>query len=100
MRSCQVPISAAANASFTTIEGLSRGGDHPCQRAWVEADVAQCGYCQPGMILEAAALLLKKARPSDADIDAALDDHVCRCGTYQRIRKAVHRASEISGGAR
>ena len=100
VRSCQVPISAAAQRSFTTIEGLSRDGSHACQKAWLEVDVAQCGYCQPGMILEAVALLSRKPRPADADIDEALDDHVCRCGTHVRIRRAVHRASELSGGAR
>ncbi|MGH9366370.1 MAG: (2Fe-2S)-binding protein [Thermoanaerobaculia bacterium] len=95
--SCQVPVSVAAGGRFTTIEGLSRDGSHPCQRAWIEQDVAQCGYCQPGMILEAASLLSKKPRPTDADIDAAFADHVCRCGTYQRIRRAVHRAVELQG---
>jgi aerobic-type carbon monoxide dehydrogenase small subunit (CoxS/CutS family) len=97
--SCQVPVSAAAGGRFTTIEGLSKDGGHPCQRAWIEEDVAQCGYCQPGMILEAASLLARKARPSDPEIDAAFSGHVCRCGTYQRVRRAVHRAAEI-GGAR
>jgi isoquinoline 1-oxidoreductase alpha subunit len=99
VRACQVSISAAAGGRFTTIEGLSSDGGHPCQRAWIEEDVAQCGYCQSGMILETAALLSRKPRPADADIDAALGDHVCRCGTYQRIRRAVRRASEL-GGAR
>jgi aerobic-type carbon monoxide dehydrogenase small subunit (CoxS/CutS family) len=100
VRSCQVPISAAAGRSFTTIEGLSRDGSHACQKAWLEVDVAQCGYCQPGMILETVALLSRKSRPADADIDEVLNDHVCRCGTHQRIRRAVHRASELAGGAR
>lgn len=100
VRSCQVPISAAAGGRFTTIEGLSRDGGHPCQRAWLEEDVSQCGYCQAGMILEAAALLSKTARPTDAEIDAAFGDHVCRCGTYLRVRRAVARASELAGGAR
>jgi isoquinoline 1-oxidoreductase subunit alpha len=100
VRSCQIPISAAAGLRFTTIEGLSRGGSHPCQKAWLEVDVPQCGYCQPGMILEAVALLSKKPRPTDSDIDEALEDHVCRCGTHLRIRRAVHRASELAGGAR
>jgi isoquinoline 1-oxidoreductase alpha subunit len=99
MRSCQVPISAAAGNRFTTIEGLSPDGGHPCQKAWLAEDVAQCGYCQPGMILEAAALLARTPRPSDADIDRAFDGHVCRCGTYPRIRRAVRRASAL-GGAR
>jgi len=100
VRSCQLPISAAAGGRFTTIEGLSRDASHPCQRAWLEVDVAQCGYCQPGMILETVALLSRKARPGDEDIDAALDDHVCRCGTQQRLRQAVHRASELAGETR
>jgi isoquinoline 1-oxidoreductase subunit alpha len=100
MQSCQTPISVAAGGRFTTIEGLSKDGSHPCQRAWLEEDVAQCGYCQPGMILEAASLLGRKARPSDSDIDTAFAGHVCRCGTYPRIRRAVRRASELAGGAR
>jgi isoquinoline 1-oxidoreductase alpha subunit len=98
--SCQTPISAAAGKRFTTIEGLSPDGTHPCQRAWIEGDVAQCGYCQPGMILEAAALLSGKPRPTDGDVDAAFSGHVCRCGTYGRIRRAVRRAGELAGGAR
>jgi aerobic-type carbon monoxide dehydrogenase small subunit (CoxS/CutS family) len=93
VRSCQLPASAAAGQSFTTIEGLSADGSHPCQRAWIEEDVAQCGYCQAGMILTAAALLDTHPRPSDADIDTAFDPMVCRCGTYSRIRRAVHRAA-------
>jgi aerobic-type carbon monoxide dehydrogenase small subunit (CoxS/CutS family) len=100
VRSCQVPVSMAPGKRITTIEGLSGDGSHACQRAWLEVDVAQCGYCQPGMILEAAALLARKPRPADEDIDSAFGDHVCRCGTHQRIRRAVHRASELSGGAR
>jgi len=93
-RSCQVPVSAAAGRRVTTIEGLAENGDHPCQRAWLEEDVAQCGYCQPGMIMEMAALLARPARPSEADVDAAIDDHVCRCGTYARIRRAARRAMD------
>ena len=100
LQSCQVPVSASAGKSFTTIEGLSRAGDHPCQRAWLEEDVAQCGYCQPGMILEAAALLARAPRPTDADMDRAFAGHVCRCGTHARIRRAVRRASELAGGVR
>ena len=84
---------------MTTIEGLSKDGNHPCQTAWIEEDVAQCGYCQTGMIMAAAALLRKKPRPTDADIDAALGDHVCRCGTYTRIRRAVHAAARAGAGA-
>jgi isoquinoline 1-oxidoreductase subunit alpha len=99
VRSCQVPVSAAAGHRVTTIEGLSRDGSHPCQRAWVEEDVAQCGYCQPGMIMEAAALLSRVSRPTDADVDDAFRGHVCRCGTWQRLRRAVHRAAG-QGGAR
>jgi len=99
VRSCQVPIAAAAGRRFTTIEGLSPDGSHPCQRAWIEEDVAQCGYCQPGMILAAAALLERTPRPTDRDVDAVFGEHVCRCGTYARVRKAVRRAS-AAGGAR
>jgi aerobic-type carbon monoxide dehydrogenase small subunit (CoxS/CutS family) len=104
VRSCQVPIAEAAGRRFTTIEGLSPDGSHRCQRAWIEEDVAQCGYCQPGMILAAAALLDRSPRPSDAEVDAVFDEHVCRCGTYNRIKKALHRASANAnaniGGAR
>jgi isoquinoline 1-oxidoreductase alpha subunit len=92
-RSCQVPVSQAAGKNYVTIEGLSAKGDHPCQVAWLEEDVAQCGYCQAGMIMEVAALLKRNPVPTDAEINAALGDHVCRCGTYQRIRRAVHRAA-------
>ena len=93
LRSCQVAVGEAAGHRVTTIEGLSRDGTHPCQRAWLEEDVAQCGYCQPGMILEAAALLARNGKPSDAEVDQALGGHVCRCGTWQRMRRAVHRAA-------
>jgi isoquinoline 1-oxidoreductase alpha subunit len=96
VRSCQVPIAEAAGRRFTTIEGLSADGSHRCQRAWIEEDVAQCGYCQPGMILAAAALLEKTPRPTDAQVDSVFDEHVCRCGTYARIRKAIRRAGETS----
>jgi isoquinoline 1-oxidoreductase subunit alpha len=97
-RSCQVTVEAVASANgrVTTIEGLSKDGSHPCQAAWVAEDVAQCGYCQAGMIMSAAALLAKKPRPTDSDIDAALGDHVCRCGTYSRIRSAVHAAAKAA----
>lgn len=94
VRACQIPISDAAGKSYTTIEGLSKNQSHPCQRAWLEEDVAQCGYCQPGMIMTAAALLKEKPRPTDDDIDLAMSDSVCRCGTYQRIRSAIHRAAK------
>jgi len=93
VRSCQIAVSQAVGKSYTTIEGLSDAGDHPCQRAWIEEDVAQCGYCQPGMIMTAAALIRDKPHPTDADIDSALSDSVCRCGTYQRMRRAIHRAA-------
>jgi isoquinoline 1-oxidoreductase alpha subunit len=93
VRSCQVPVSLAAAHRVTTIEGLSPDGGHPCQRAWLEEDVAQCGYCQPGMIMAAAALLAAKPRPSDAEIEATMSELVCRCGSYARIRKAIARAS-------
>jgi aerobic-type carbon monoxide dehydrogenase small subunit (CoxS/CutS family) len=95
VRSCQIPL-AEARGKYTTIEGLSADGSDRCQRAWIEEDVAQCGYCQPGMILAASALLGQHPAPSDADIDAALDDHVCRCGTYPRIRKAIQRAARAA----
>jgi isoquinoline 1-oxidoreductase subunit alpha len=93
VRSCQLPIAEANGKSFVTIEGLSATGDHPCQRAWLEEDVSQCGYCQAGMIMTAAALIQRKPNPSDADIDAAMSESVCRCGTYTRMRKAIHLAA-------
>jgi len=91
VRSCQLPAARAADQSFTTIEGLSSDGSHACQSAWVEEDVSQCGYCQAGMILTAVALLRANPRPGNADIDAAFDQLVCRCGTYTRIRRALPR---------
>src|SRR5213594_4383205 len=97
VRSCVLPVGAVAGRSVTTIEGISSGELHPVQRAWIETDVVQCGYCQPGQIMAAVALLKVKPKPSDADIDAALCGNLCRCGTYQRIRAAVRRASEIAG---
>jgi len=96
-RSCVLPVSRAAGHRITTIEGLDPQGEHPVQQAWVELDVVQCGYCQPGQIMSAAALLKEVPKPSDADIDAAMSGNICRCGTYQRIRAAVHRAAEIAG---
>lgn len=93
VRSCQRTVSAAAGKHYTTIEGLSPDGSHPCQQAWLEEDVAQCGYCQAGMLMTAAALLRKNPNAGDAEIDRELSEHVCRCGTYQRIRRAVHRAA-------
>jgi isoquinoline 1-oxidoreductase subunit alpha len=97
-RSCTTPISAVAGKKVTTIEGLSEEGNHPVQQAWIEIDVPQCGYCQCGQIMSAAALLTKKPNPSDADIDDFMSGNICRCGTYQRIRKAIHRAAEIGAG--
>src|SRR5712691_4090762 len=94
LRSCVIPLSAVAGKAITTIEGLSSDGSHPVQRAWAELDVVQCGYCQSGQIMSAVALLAAKPKPTDADIDAALTGNICRCGTYQRIRAAVHRAAE------
>jgi isoquinoline 1-oxidoreductase subunit alpha len=98
VRSCVLPVSAVGERPVTTIEGLSADGSHPVQRAWVDADVVQCGYCQPGQIMAAAALLKARPRPTDGEIDAALSGNVCRCGTYQRIRAAVHRAAELGKG--
>jgi len=96
VRSCQVLLSSTPGKKYTTIEGLSRRGEHPCQKAWIEEDVSQCGYCQTGMIMQAAALV-RKANVSDKDIDDAMSGHVCRCGTYQRMRRAIHRAArEVS----
>lgn len=93
VRSCTLTLAAAAGKRYTTIEGLTPDGSHACQRAWVEEDVAQCGYCQPGMIMEAAALLSTTPAPSDAEIDRALGTHICRCGTYGRLRAAIHCAA-------
>ena len=99
VRSCQTPISAVGDQSITTIEGLSKDRSHPVQQAWIELDVPQCGYCQSGQIMSASALLATKPKPSDADIDAAKAGNICRCGTYQRIRAAIHRAAELKGEA-
>ncbi len=93
VRSCQIPLSDTQGKRYITIEGLSPNGSHPCQLAWTEEDVSQCGYCQAGMIMETAALLASKPNPTDHDIDSSLDSHVCRCGTFQRMRLAVHRAA-------
>jgi isoquinoline 1-oxidoreductase alpha subunit len=95
-RSCVTPVGTVAGQKITTIEGLSADGNHPVQRAWTELDVVQCGYCQSGQIMSAASLLAAKPKPTDADIDAALAGNLCRCGTYQRIRAAVHRAAELA----
>lgn len=96
-RSCITPISAVAGKKITTIEGLSDDATHPVQKAWIEEDVPQCGYCQSGQIMSAVALLSKKPQPTDTDIDDAMSGNICRCGTYQRIRKAIHRAAELQG---
>lgn len=96
-RSCVTPVNAAAGKSVTTIEGLSGNRSHPVQRAWMEIDVPQCGYCQSGQIMSAAALLSTNKKPSDADIDTAMAGNICRCGTYPRIRQAIHRAAELTG---
>lgn len=93
IRSCTTPVSAVAGSEITTIEGLSTDLSHPLQQAWIEEEVSQCGYCQPGQIMIAAALLAKKRRPSDRDIDETMSSALCRCGTYQRIRRAIHRAA-------
>lgn len=95
MRSCALPISAVGKAAVTTIEGLSKVGDHPVQQAWNEVDVPQCGYCQAGQIMSAAALLKKNPAPSDADINSAMAGNICRCGTYNRIKEAIHVAAKI-----
>lgn len=95
VRSCSIPVSEAQGREILTIEGLSSSGNHPLQRAWLEEQVPQCGYCQPGQIMLAAALLQNKPKPSDADIDKAMSRVLCRCGTYQRIRRAIQRAISI-----
>jgi aerobic-type carbon monoxide dehydrogenase small subunit (CoxS/CutS family) len=100
VRACVTPTSAAAGRTVTTIEGLSATGTHPVQRAWMEVDVPQCGFCQSGQIMSAAALLASKPSPTDADIDAAMSGNICRCGTYQRIRAAIHQAATLSKGGR
>lgn len=94
VRSCIMPVSAAVDNKIITIEGLGATGNHPLQQAWEELDVAQCGYCQAGQIMSAAALLREKSNPTDEDIDDAMAGNICRCGTYLRIRKAIHLASE------
>ncbi|HEV3024692.1 MAG TPA: (2Fe-2S)-binding protein [Pirellulales bacterium] len=94
IRSCTTPVSLAAGKRVTTIEGLSPNSSHALQVAWVAEQVPQCGYCQSGQLMSAAALLAKTAKPTDADIDAAMAGNICRCGTYQRIRRAIHRAAE------
>jgi aerobic-type carbon monoxide dehydrogenase small subunit (CoxS/CutS family) len=95
-RSCVLPVSSVGERRITTIEGLSQDRSHPVQQAWIEIDVPQCGYCQSGQIMSAAALLADNPSPSDEDINRAMDGNLCRCGTYPRIRKAIHRAAELS----
>src|SRR5262249_54550213 len=99
VRSCVTPVSAASGKRVTTIEGLSPDNSHPLQRAWIELDVPQCGYCQSGQIMSAVALLAQTAQPSDAEIDAAMGGNICRCGTYQRIRAAIPRAAALKPGS-
>jgi aerobic-type carbon monoxide dehydrogenase small subunit (CoxS/CutS family) len=96
VRACVMPVSAVGERPVTTIEGLSHDRSHPVQKAWVELDVPQCGYCQSGQIMAAAALLKRNPQPTDADIDAFMSGNVCRCGTYQRIRAAIHRAALLA----
>ncbi len=101
VRSCSVTVGSLAGRSITTIEGLAAGGsDHAVQRAWLELNVPQCGYCQAGQLMSAAALLDHNPNPTDADIDQAMQGNLCRCGTYIRIRQAIHRAAELKRGAR
>lgn len=100
VRSCSLPVAATSGQQITTIEGISEDQSHPVQKAWIEAQVPQCGYCQSGQVMSAVALLDKNPKPSDDDIDAAMSGNICRCGTYTRIRKAIHNASkEISNGS-
>lgn len=94
LRSCATPVEQVRGKRITTIEGLAATGEHPLQRAWIDEQVPQCGYCQPGMLMAAAELVSKKPKPTDADIDQALAGHICRCGTYSRIRRAIHRAAD------
>lgn len=96
VRSCQLPVSAVGNKAITTIEGLSEVGDHPLQKAWIEHDVPQCGYCQAGQIMTAAALLMKNPKPSDEEIETSMNGNICRCGTYLRIKEAIKTASTQS----
>ncbi len=98
VRSCVLPVATAAGSRITTIEGIDPAGGHPVQKAWAELDVVQCGYCQSGQIMTAVALLKQNPKPSDGDIDLALGGNICRCGTYQRVRRAIHLAAEIAGG--
>jgi isoquinoline 1-oxidoreductase alpha subunit len=99
VRACLTPVSAVGNQAITTLEGLSPNGTHPVQLAWQEIDVPQCGYCQAGQMMSAAALLAKNPKPSDKDIDSAMNGNLCRCGTYLRIRQAVHKAADLATSA-
>lgn len=99
VRSCVTTVASLGNRKVTTIEGLSADRSHPVQQAWIEHDVPQCGYCQSGQIMSAVALLAKKPQPTDADIDEAMAGNICRCGTYSRIRSAIHRAAAIKSGS-
>lgn len=101
VRSCSLPVSASSGQKITTIEGISENQSHPVQKAWVDAQVPQCGYCQSGQVMSAVALLNKKPKPTDDDIDTAMSGNICRCGTYTRIRKAIHNASkEMTHGSK
>ena len=100
VRACITPVSAVAGRRVTTIEGLSAAGDHPVQKAWMDVDVPQCGFCQSGQIMSAVALLATTPSPTDAEIDAGMTGNICRCGTYQRIRAAIHRAAALAKGGR
>ena len=100
VRACVAPVSSVGASKVTTIEGLSPDGSHPVQRAWAEADVVQCGYCQSGQIMAAVALLENNPDPTDSDIDAAMSGNICRCGTYVRVREAIHLASHLKAGAK
>ncbi len=98
IRACSFPVAGATGKKIVTIEGISPNVDHAVQKAWIELQVPQCGYCQSGQIMSAAALLTKKPKPTDAEIDVAMQGNLCRCGTYQRVRSAIHRAAEIAAG--
>jgi isoquinoline 1-oxidoreductase alpha subunit len=100
VQSCLTPVSSVGLRPVTTIEGLSSDGSHPLQKAWQEIDVAQCGYCQPGQLMTAAALLKRKPSPSDEEIDLAMEGNICRCGTYLRIRAGIHRAAEMMAASK
>ncbi len=99
VRSCNTPVSRAVGRAITTIEGLASNGNHPLQRAWIEIEVPQCGYCQSGQIMSAAALLKQTSKPTDEEINRAMSGNICRCGTYPRIRRAIHRAAEMGNAS-